>query len=196
MTDRTTQCSREAPWLWCTFTYISLITTSTPPRHYTNILWGNTMKAEVCAQKPCVASTGQPSGSGALSLSGSLSPHCHPFKNTTVAFVQGHQQKQMAIVSCCNFRQTSSTGETAQGKLAFDGFTDLVSLFLSFPPVLWDPAIFSFLPHTHPPLIPFFILPWNQPTPLSSSHYTQSFIHLKWFNILCWDWWVCVRGRG
>lgn len=66
-------------------------------------------------------------------------------KKTTVAFVCGHRQKQMAIVSFCNFRQTSSTGETTERALAFRGFTDLVSLLLSFSPfVSCDPAILLF----------------------------------------------------
>lgn len=90
-------------------------------------------------------SAGQPSGGKVLSLSGSLSPWCQPFKKTTVAFVCGHRQRQTAIVSCCNFRQTSSTGETTERALAFCGFSDLVSLFLSFSPfVLCDPAILLF----------------------------------------------------
>lgn len=106
----------------------------------------NFMCNHVCTCLSLVCpSAGQPSSCKVLSLSGSLSPWCQPFKKPTVAFVCGHQQRQTAIVRGCNFRQTSSSGESTERALVFCGFTDLVSLLLSFSPfVLCVPAILLF----------------------------------------------------
>lgn len=119
-------------------------------------------------------------------LHGSLSASRQPFKTPTVAFVSGHRQRQTPIVTGCNFRQTSSTGERTETAQVFleicrPGVTLSLSLSLSlcFLPAPLPSAFLNFSFH-HPRWVQIKKKKKKKVT-AKNKHCSQTYI--SWFSL-------------